>query len=183
MILVYNLLLVALDLGLVVAWRRQRTGRLWLSGLALAGAAMLALGDLAMALVPDDPYYGPRFMLYGCLAWGIFLHGTFLLAASAFLFRRVHPRASTVAAVLALCLAGVAVDAVWIEPRSLEVTRITLESEKLEDPLRLAVVAPGQAGQIGAVGPAIMGAAHRGLVCLAGERHERRPGCQWAGVQ
>ena len=79
MILVYNLLLVALDLGLVAAWRRQCTGKLWLSGLALAGAAMLALGDLAMALVPDDPYYGPRCMLYGCLAWGIFLHGTFLL--------------------------------------------------------------------------------------------------------
>lgn len=149
LVLVYNLILLVLDLGVLAVWRRQRTGRLWLTGLALAGAAMLALGVLAMAFQPEDPYFGPRFMLYGCLAWGIFLHGPFLLLASAVLFRREHRRASAAAGVLALAIVAFAVDAFWIEPRALEITHLELESEKLEAPLRLAVVADVQTDRTG----------------------------------
>ena len=149
MILAYNLALLALDLALVAVWRRRRHAGLWLTGLALAGGAMLALAVLAMALQPDDPYFGPRFMLFGCLAWGIFLHGPLLLGASAFLHWRELRRASLVAAALALGLVGIAVDAFWIEPRALEVTHLELESEKLEAPLRLAVVADIQTDRTG----------------------------------
>ncbi len=132
--LIYNLaLLVSLVGGVLRARRRKpgerlaplRHGLILLCGIAAVGAAVVPLGGFA------------RFQL---LAWATFVHGPLYLVASAVLLRR--RRVVAIGALTTAALVWViGVDAFVIEPRWLEVTHLEIPTDKLDAPLRIAVLA------------------------------------------
>ncbi len=145
----FHLAMLVVD-GLALRHVRRHAGVRGLA-VALGGAAgaawLLAWG--AMLTQPADPHFGPRFAFLGCLAAGLFLHGPLLLVLSAILVSRRERRAALALGAAAVLVAGVGVDAFWIEPFRLQVTHYELSSPKLESPLRVVVVADLQAEEIG----------------------------------
>jgi uncharacterized protein len=132
--LLYNaVLLGSLVAGILRARRRKpgerlpplRQGLILLCGVAAVGAAVVPLGGFA------------RFQL---LAWAAFLHGPLYLIAAATLLRRRRILAAG-ALTLATLAWAIGVDAFVIEPRWLEVTRIEIPTDKVDAPLRIAVLA------------------------------------------
>jgi predicted MPP superfamily phosphohydrolase len=86
-------------------------------------------------------------------AWGIFLYGTLFAVGAAVLLARAPAKwarqAAVFAAACAFGLAGVALDAFVLEPHALELSRVSVASDKLTAPLRIAVLADLQADRIG----------------------------------
>ncbi len=121
--------------------RRPGLGRLTLA-LAAAGLAVFILAAV-LGVVAGNGFAQIRF-----LAHGVFIHGPLGLAAAAWILRR-QPREALACAALAVALAGVAVHAFWIEPTRLEVTRHTLRSPKLTEPVRVLVLADYQTDAFG----------------------------------
>ena len=83
------------------------------------------------------------------LSWGLFLHGIPLFAITAGLFRPTHPRTSAGLFAMSALLAFCAWEGFFRGPHHLEVTRYVIETAKLEEPLRIVVVADLQADEIG----------------------------------
>lgn len=142
-ILVYNAIMALLAVVLAVSIRRHAAVRL----LLLAEGLFLFLGvvsAVAVCLLLDRQ----GFLVIQLSAWLVFLQLPLLngLVALFLLFR--HP-AGTVAAGLTLLLAGVAVDGFLLEPRWLEVSQRTLSSSRLEEPVRVVLVADFQTDRIG----------------------------------
>jgi len=128
--IVYNaVLFTAVALALVVMRRRGPTARVpaW-GGVAMAGAAMAAfLGE---------DFFG----VVRLFAYGVFLHGTLLLAGTGFVFRG-GPKRSAPFFGAAVVLAIVAIDAFLIEPNWLQVSYIAVRSARLADTLTVVLVA------------------------------------------
>ncbi len=81
------------------------------------------------------------FDLMSLLSWGIFLHMPFFLlwyGAKIFVPRK---RLALMAMGLALLILSIGVDAFLIEPQWLDVTRVTLPNPKLDQSIRIAVLA------------------------------------------
>ena len=138
-------LVAALGLVLALAWVAfRRSAR----AAVLAAAAYLVGGVLA-ALGLDRGW----FEILALGAYGIFLYGTLFAVGVALLLargpRRSERLTAMASAVCAALLAGIALDAFVIEPRALEVNRLSLVSDKLSRPLRIAVVADLQTDHIG----------------------------------
>jgi uncharacterized protein len=82
-------------------------------------------------------------------AYGLFLHGTAMLLATAVVWRRCHRRLALAAGLAALALVAIAIDAFLIEPTWLEVSHRRIASAKIHKPLRIVVVADLQTDEIG----------------------------------
>ncbi len=138
--LAYNLAMFAVDATALRALRRETTASVWLrtTACAAAVAALLALG-----------LGGGSLTAVRLASYGIFLHGVLIAAASAWLLRRSQPVMAVGAAGVSLLLTIVAIDAFLIEPDWLEISHVRLDSEKLERPVRVAVVADLQTDQFG----------------------------------
>lgn len=109
---------------------------LWLALLVAVGLAVFVVGNL--------------FALFQFVGWLLFVHLPLTAAGAAvLLFRRDHRRPAVILALAAALLGCVAVEAYWLEPRDLEVTEFTIESAKLEKPLRIAVLADLQTDRMG----------------------------------
>lgn len=142
---------LAVDLGLMLY------GILRLRGTPLAvGVVGVLVGLLpVLGLRTLDLFAALRF-----LAWMLFLYGPIFLVFLAVhgLARRPRRRPSStgdrlargLCAVLALIIAGVGVQAFFLEPTSLQVTRYTLTSSKVDEPLLIAIVADLQSDAPGA---------------------------------
>ncbi|WP_026099139.1 metallophosphoesterase [Kamptonema formosum] len=136
--LLYNLIMIALDLAALSIVRRHKPGRVAraiLFPLALAG--IVAAVALKIGL----------FSLFGflrLLSYGVFLHGFIVLTGIALIWRREFRGVAIACAVAAFLLGAIAIDAFFIEPYWLEVSRIQLKSPKLEHPLKIAVIADFQ---------------------------------------
>jgi uncharacterized protein len=139
-LLVFHALLGALAAALLVAIRR-RPG--W-ARIAVA-AGTLALAALALALLLPVGGFGSLRLLSDAL----FIQLPALLAGGAVLSCRRRRVVAATALTAALLVAGIGVYAFWIEPRWLEITRVRIESAKLERPLRIVVVADLQTDRIG----------------------------------
>lgn len=109
-----------------------------------SSAGLLAAVTLLAAVMGDEP-----FDKLGLFGYGLFGAWTFFLLIAAWLCRRTEPKATGVSVVLAVALSAVGVDAYFVEPYWLEVTRYELASEKLERPLRIAVLADIQTDVFG----------------------------------
>jgi predicted MPP superfamily phosphohydrolase len=139
-ILVYNFILTGLDivfLALVVRFRG-----VWMSGLSGAALALVALA-LALAIK------GLTFAAFHLLAYGWFLHLSAWFLACACIHWRTHRRVAWTAVALGVVLVGLAVDSLCIEPYWLEVAHVRLTSDKLERPVKIAVIADFQTDRIG----------------------------------
>ncbi len=138
--LLYNMLLLSVDAGLI-AWA-VRTRCPWRVApvLGLATAAGLALGQ-TLAL---DLFHALRLLAYGC-----FVHAPLALTGMAFAFRRQRPRWAAACACATLLLGAVGIHAFRIEPTWLEVSSLQMESDKVSQPLRIAVVSDVQTDQVG----------------------------------
>lgn len=138
-----NTVLILVDVAiLAAAWRFPR------SGLALA----LFLGGLStlVAAVVTARGYGDGFAGMRAASWALFLHGPLVLGAVSARSWAVSRERSVVAAVLAVGLAAVAVDAFWIEPQALEIRRWRLPSPEVTRPIRVVVLADVQSDRFGA---------------------------------
>ena len=84
-------------------------------------------------------------------AQGLFLEGTlYLLGAGLLSFRAKKKALGVGAALLALIVGAVGVDALLIEPYALDVRKMSIESEKITKPIRIVFVSDVQSDRIGA---------------------------------
>ncbi|HET6881012.1 MAG TPA: metallophosphoesterase [Pirellulales bacterium] len=123
-------------------WSARRDGRpraCFLDASVVGAVAVLLPFGLA-----DDHFRAIRLICYGLFG---FLAATW--AGCAWLLRRSHRRSAALFALGCLAIAVVAVDGFWIEPHWLEVSRIQLVSDKLNTPVKVALLADLQTDEIG----------------------------------
>jgi hypothetical protein len=83
------------------------------------------------------------------LAWGFFLQFPIFLTGSSILVLKISRRFAILLIGLIVLILGIAADAFLIEPQWLEVSDITLVSPKLDQPLKVVVVADMQTDRPG----------------------------------
>lgn len=123
---------ILLAVGVAVVVRARRAGRVRIGD--LLGAVVLA-GVLAVLLGED------AFGVMRLLCDAIFVQGVALFVGLAAVLWRPARRSAVVFAGLAAVGAGIGVDAFFIEPATLEVSRVVVESERAPRALRIVVVA------------------------------------------
>jgi predicted MPP superfamily phosphohydrolase len=133
--LLYNLIMIALDLAALSIVRRRKPG--WV---ALAIFFPLALAGIVAAVALKIGLFG-LFGFLRLLSYGVFLHGFLVLTGIALIWRREFRGVAIASAVSAFLLGAIAIDAFFIEPYWLEVSRVQLSYPKLEKPLKIAVIA------------------------------------------
>jgi len=139
-LIAYNLLMLAVDAAAIFAAARAKTvgGRL-----AAVGAAAFAAVLLCGAARPG--IFG-QMRLMAC---GLFVHGVILSAAMAVIAGHKRWIAAAAWGATGMALAVVGVDAFFIEPYWLDVSRLTLRSAKIEQPLRIVALADFQTDTLG----------------------------------
>jgi hypothetical protein len=120
--ILYNLILIALDLAALSVVRRHKPG--WV---ALVNLFPLALAGIVAAVTLGKGLFG----VLAHLTCGLFLHGFIVLTGIALIWRREFRGVAIASAVSAFLLGAIAIDAFFIEPYWLEVSRIQLSSPKL----------------------------------------------------
>ena len=140
-LLLYNLGMTAVDVAAWVALRRAK--RLSNHAVAVVAAAVAAV-VLAVVLA-----FNP-FVMMRLLCYGLFLHGTVVLAVLAVVLWAERRLLALAASAAALLLVVVAVDAFVVEPSWLEITHYRIKSAKLDRPVRVVVLADLQTDHIGA---------------------------------
>ena len=139
--IVYNLAMLLVGtvaVGLVV--RGRRPVDLLIAGGFAGTVAIVLAGGLSG---------GSMFDFLRLLSYGLFLCGPLLLVVSAAVLFKPARRTAVACAAAALVIVSVAVDAFWIEPYWLEVTRHTVSSPKASRPLRIVLIADLQTDRIG----------------------------------
>jgi predicted MPP superfamily phosphohydrolase len=86
-------------------------------------------------------YPGDNFGLLRVLAWTTFLHIPLFLAATTCLFWKKLKILAIISGIATLILILITVDAFLIEPQWLETSYVTLNTSKLDTPLRIAIIA------------------------------------------
>jgi len=141
--LLYNLVMLAVDVLAVWLLLRRKSLIAWLGAMTFAGTVAVALGIILGGCFED------HFGIFRLWAYGVFLHAEILLFASAIVWRRSH-RVLAVGAVLSIvAVLLIAGDAFLIEPKWLEVTHYSISSPKIRRPVRIVVVADLQTDRIG----------------------------------
>ena len=137
--LIYNLIMIAVDLAAFVVLWRWRSARAWWPTVVGAGGVALVVA-MPMALV--------RFDVCRLAAFGLFVHGPAVLCGSAWLLRRDARKTAVFSAAVAVLLVAVAVDAFLIEPTWLEISQIEIVSPKITEPVRIVVLADLQTDEL-----------------------------------
>jgi uncharacterized protein len=141
--LLYNLVMLAVDVFAIVLIGRSRRLLVFCGVIAFVAAVAAVLGFVL------GMRFENHFGVMRLWAYGVFLHGTAMLLATAVLWRRCHRWLALVAVLAALAVVAVAVDAFLIEPTWLEVSHWRIASAKIHKPLRIVVVADLQTDEIG----------------------------------
>jgi predicted MPP superfamily phosphohydrolase len=141
--LIYNCVMLAVDVLAIWLIGRRKTLPVWCGAMALVGVVGAALGGWIAGR------YENHFGFFRLSAYGVFLHVCGLLLATAALWRRERPRLAGAALALALGLVMVVADAFFVEPHWLEVTHWQIASPKIHHPMRIVVVADLQTNRIG----------------------------------
>ncbi|MEM9554116.1 MAG: metallophosphoesterase [Acidobacteriota bacterium] len=132
---------VTLTLLAVAVWiaRRPSVPTLLLAMVVLAGVGLLGAGASSNL-----------FETMRHLAWLVFVYAPALLVVGALLLRRPAPWTAFAAGLCAVLAVGLGAWAFFVEPERLEVTRVEIETPKLEAPLRVALLADLQTDRVGA---------------------------------
>ena len=163
MTLLFNLLMLPVDLAALGLLRTARAPSVWLMAMCFAGAGATTLSGLL-----GENWFG----VYRLEAYGRFLHGPILLAGSAALLWRNHRKTAWITAIGAAVVLAVAADAFLVEPHWLEVSHVEIASPKLKRPVRIVVLADIQTDRIGAYEEGVLRLAlqqNPDLVLLAGD--------------
>lgn len=126
--------------AVAITWRMRRRGRFD----PVAAAAFVAACAVLAYLLGEGVFHRARLLAYALFAYGVVT----ALACAVVLGRRSR-RGAVVAALIAVVVAAVGVDAFVVEPRWLEITRVRMQSSKLEGSLRIAIVADLQFDELG----------------------------------
>lgn len=134
-VIVYNALLLSwVILSLAWIWVRPQRRLLWA---ALAGCGLGALSVTgAWFGFPGDPF--GKIQL---LTWAVFGHLPLFLAGLAVGFWKEHRVLATASVLIVVLIFAVGIDAFLIEPHWLKVNWVKIPTAKLEQPLRVAVIA------------------------------------------
>lgn len=143
MTLLYNLVMLAVDVAAIRFMGRRQGLMAWCGAMALAETAALALAALLGGCFED------HFGFIRLWAYGVFGHSTVLLAAAAVLGRRSRPMLAGGAIVGVIALLLVAAETFLIEPHWLEVSHWQIASPKIQRPVRIVVVADLQTNRMG----------------------------------
>jgi len=135
--------MLAVDIAAILLLRRYRGLWAWCIVIGCAGVVALAFGGGLAGR------YENHFGVIRLCAYGVLLHGTVLLAATAVLWRRCRPWLACGAVLAAVAVIAVAADAFLIEPHWLEVSHRQIVSPKIHKPLRIVVLADLQTDSIG----------------------------------
>lgn len=139
----YNSFLFALTIIFLVVLNRteeQRRGeRLFL--LIIAQGCIVFLSSI---LFPVDGF--ARIQL---LAWGVFLHLPVFFIAASFILRKKYWVLRLLLVFVTIVIGMIAIDAFLIEPQWLEVSAYSLKSSKLNQPLKIVLLADIQTDQPG----------------------------------
>ena len=165
-ILTYNGCLFVLTLGILVILNRVKDERpiTWVFTLGITQVFILFL---AAILYPLDGF--GRLQL---LAWGFFLQLPVFLTGSLILVFKISRRFAILLLGLIVLILGIAVDAFLIEPQWLEVTEITLVSPKLDQTVKVIVIADIQTDHPGSYESRVLeftAAEDPDLVLMAGD--------------
>jgi predicted MPP superfamily phosphohydrolase len=137
--LLLNVLLLSVD-GACLAMVRRSPGQAGALILAFGALAGVAAGALAL-LVTGDPFAVMR-----AGAWLLFLHAPAVLLAGAWL----GSWARGLLVLAGLSLAAVGVDAFFLEPRALVIERIEIQTDELDERVRIVVLSDIQTDRVGA---------------------------------
>lgn len=132
---------------------------------------------LGMALMAGG-MHGNAWRVMRMSAWGLFLHGGVFLAGAAACWARSSKPFAFSAALGSLVLAGVSIDAFVVEPKWLEVSRVELHSTKLQQPVRIVVLADLQTDVLGPYEHEVLRKAlgeKPDLILLAGDYFQAQP--------
>ncbi|MGC9468175.1 MAG: metallophosphoesterase [Anaerolineae bacterium] len=143
---VLGLATVSVLVGLLGWYLHRRTLTPLASGFLVAVASA---GLLLMGLVSAFFYRGSSFGSIQLVTWSVFLHLPLLLVGTAVLLKSRLPTIAVGALGTAAILGIVALDAFLIEPYWLEISQLTLQSEKLSEPIRVVVLADIQTDRPG----------------------------------
>ncbi len=136
----FNLLLAVVDAAaLFVVWQRNTIVR------HVLGAAGVAVAVLVLSVALG----GGRFGILRLWSWALFVHAPLLAVGVAGISWRSRRWLAWSYVVLSLSLIGVGIDAFFIEPQRLQVSRVKLTSAKLHRPVKIVVVADLQTDKIG----------------------------------
>lgn len=144
----YHVLMVGLvGLGLVGANVLTRKEMPVLQVFFILGGMIgtASLVGAALAVIIDGPHFGAIRLL----AWMVFLYLPAFLIGAAVIFAGREPVVTCGGVALSLSLGLIAVDAFLIEPHWLEVTHVTLSSPKVDQKVRVVVIADIQTDRPG----------------------------------
>ena len=165
-LILYNSLLVLITIGLVVFLNRIKAERP-IERTFLLGIIQVAAIFLAAILYPIDGF--GRIQL---LAWGVFLYfPLFLIGSGVILFHKSRLFVF-ILLVLVMIIFAVGVNAFLVEPQRIEVTHSIIYSSKLDQPIKVAVLADIQTNNTGQYEAGVLGltaAENPDLVLLTGD--------------
>lgn len=149
MTLLYNLVMLLVDVAAIWLVSRRKGLIVWCGAMACAGTVAAGLAVILALYCEEARRFDNHFAIFRLWAYGVFLHGVVLLAATAILWRRSRPWMAGGAALGAIAAILVVADAFWIEPHWLEVSHYRIASPKVRRPLRIVVVADLQTDRFG----------------------------------
>jgi len=138
--LVFNGLMLLVDVGVVaLVWKRRGWGGR-LGAFALASVAAMVLGYCC-----GEGGFGKMRMM----AYAVFGHAVLLLLATGAVILRRYKVQAIAQFVMAAVLVAIGIDAFLIEPTWLEVTHYPIYSSKIQQPVKIVVIADLQTDYIG----------------------------------
>ncbi len=148
MLLLYNLMMLAVDWAVLRLLRRGPGWKRWLVSAVAFAAVALALAVATVWLA-----FGRQridlFAVFRLISAAVFFHGTLLAVGAAWIWRGSWRLGAGLNGLLAITLLTTAYHIWLIEPTWLEVTRAEIASSKIERPLRIVVIADLQTEDFG----------------------------------
>ena len=135
----YNTILSAADILLLIYHHRKKSLIAIITGFLLYGGLSVAL---AFLFSPDN------FGALRLLCYTVFIHGFLLSFLFFFLLFNKYKFFAIISAAAGLLIVFSGIDAFFIEPHSLIVSRVNMKSAKLKEPLKIVVFSDFQADEI-----------------------------------
>jgi uncharacterized protein len=139
-LIVYNLIMLGVDVGMVLSFRRWRTFRGWVITMTVGMVIGLFLTGF-FSLKPGNPTLAGSCFLFG--------HLVLWFVASILLMWKTARSVVWISCVTGAILVAIGIEAFFIEPTDLQINRFTFTDERIERPIRLIVLADLQTDQIG----------------------------------